>query len=506
MQLTDLLGADVGVRAAVPITGLCLDSSQVQPGELFVALCGYHQHGLRFADEALRRGAAAILYDPNGDGEALAAALRARQPQPVLPLRELSQRLGTLADRFYHQPSARMSVVAVTGTNGKTSCTHFLARALAPEQSAGVIGTLGWGPLDALRPSTHTTPDAVAVHRMLGALAADGITTAAIEASSHGLAQGRLNGVRVTGALFTNISRDHLDYHEDVEAYTTAKLSLLHAPGLQFAVFNLDDPRLQQVCARDFASLRLYGYLPHGARAPTQASRCAGLLVIEAAELDGQETRFIARYGDAVAQVRAPVVGRFNLENLAGVLTVLVALGLPLETAAQRLARVRPVCGRLEVFRGSPGPTVVVDYAHTPDALEQALATLRPLCQGRLWVVFGCGGDRDRGKRPMMGAVAERLADRVIVTDDNPRTEDGEAIVQQIVSGMRRSTGLDVERNRGRAIEAAVAGAAEQDWILVAGKGHEQEQVVGHRRLPFSDQREVEAALALRQSVLERRA
>jgi UDP-N-acetylmuramoyl-L-alanyl-D-glutamate--2,6-diaminopimelate ligase len=476
---------EAGDFPEVEITGLCHDSRKIRPGDLFIALAGHRAHGMRHADQALGRGCAAILFDPAGDGEALARGIAG---VPCIPVAELAQKLGFMADRFYGEPSESLGVIGVTGTNGKTSCSHFLAHALADRHSAAVIGTLGWGSPAALRPTTHTTPDAIEVHELLARLRADGVRTVAMEASSHGQVQGRLNGVRFKGALYTNFSRDHLDYHGTMDAYLEAKLGLLAVPGLRFVVFNADDPSAGAIMERKPGDAACIAFSVRG-----DSDLPVPLLSISEVRHGAEGIAFRAHFQGRTADAHAPVFGDFNLENLAATLAVLLALGHELPAAAEALARVRPVAGRMERFAGR-GRTVVVDYAHTPDALDSVLTSLRRHCEGRLWVVFGCGGDRDRGKRPEMGAIAERLADQVVLTDDNPRSEDGDDIMRDIGSGCRRE---DIVRIRDR--RAAIAWALERtdagDMVLVAGKGHESTQEVRGEKIPFSDREVVRELL-----------
>lgn len=480
MPLRQLLAGlvDPGVAASCSVTDLQLDSRSIRPGALFVALNGRHAHGLRFARQAIDRGCAAILYDPAGAGS-LADAVAGELP--VIALENLAKHLGGIADAYFGHPSADMAVIGITGTNGKTSCSHFLAEALGAWQKAGVVGTLGWGLPGALRETSHTTMDAIETQRVLAAMGAEGFRVAAMEASSHGLDQGRLNGVRFRGAVFTNLSRDHLDYHETMEAYLKAKLRLLDAPGLAFVVFNADDPIAAPVVDRKPAGMPCIGFCAAG-RDPG-----LGVPLMTYGEVmhrpDGIDVE--VQYQGYSARVRAPVFGDFNAVNLVATLAVLVCLGHPLAEAAMALSRVLPVPGRMQPVAGA-GKQAVIDYAHTPDALSSALSTLKKHCPGRLWVVFGCGGDRDRGKRAQMGAVAEQWADEIVLTDDNPRGEDGGAIIREILQGIVHKP-VAVVRDRRAAIEQALAAATSRDLVLVAGKGHESTQEVRGVKYPFSD-------------------
>jgi len=476
---------------SIAIRGLCHDSRRLEPGALFLALSGQNAHGLRHAAQAIRQGCAAIVYDPAGGGEELA---RTVSGTPCFALPGLGEKLGFIADRFYGEPSRNLQTIAVTGTNGKTSCTHFLAHALSAHRPAAVIGTLGWGEPDRLHPTTHTTPDAIEIHGSLAWLRGRGYGAVAMEASSHGLAQGRLNGVRFRGALFTNFSRDHLDYHGTMESYLEAKLNLATWPGLEFVAFNADDLIAEPLSERIPKSVRRIGYGERdvsGQRVTEQ-----DFLAWSQAFHRDCGVAFRAEFNANQAEVSAQVYGDFNVENLAGSLAVLLGLGWELPEAARALGRVRPVPGRMESHSAN-GKTVVIDYAHTPDALANVLAGLRKHCRGHLWTVFGCGGDRDRGKRPQMGVIAETLADGVVLTDDNPRSEDGDAILDNILSGCERPESIVRIRDRRDAIAWSLEHAEVGDVVLVAGKGHETTQEILGVKYPFSDRRVVRELLSL---------
>lgn len=482
--LAGLAGA--GDLPLVEIGGLCHDSRRVRAGDLFAGLAGHNTHGMSHAAQAIRQGCAAIVFDPAGEGESLAKAVSA---VPSVPVASLSQKLGFIADRFFGEPSKYLETIGITGTNGKTSCSHFLAQALSDRAPAAAVGTLGWGKPGELWPTTHTTPDAIEIHDILFRLYSQGFGAVAMEASSHGLAQGRLNGVRIKGALFTNFTRDHLDYHGTMESYLEAKLRLLEWPGLEFVAFNADDPIAGALLKRKPAGLRAIGFSVSG-----QTDLPVPMLTVSSLHHGAEGVSFQAHCEGRSAAVHAPVFGDFNVENLAAVLAVLVAMGRGLEESARALRNVRAVPGRMESFSGA-GRTVVVDYAHTPDALSSVLTSLRRHCAGQLWVVFGCGGDRDRGKRPEMGAIAERLADAVVLTDDNPRSEDGDNILRDIRSGCRQEALVTI-RDRRDAIAFALERAGTEDLVLVAGKGHEATQEIQGRKYPFSDREVVRELLA----------
>ncbi len=478
--LSDLLAGSVaGARAVpdAPIRGLTLDSREVRAGWLFLAVPGAAQDGRRYIREAVARGAAAVLFEADPGMETPEANV------PVIAVTDLKQRVGLIADRFFGAPSHRLSVIGVTGTNGKTTCTQLLAQALdAPGRRCALIGTLGTGFPDALDHSIHTTPDAVRVHALLADFVRSGAVTVCMEVSSHALDQGRVTGVAFELALLTNLSRDHLDYHATMEAYGAAKARLFECAGLKRAVINQDDPFGRALLHRLAGRQAVTGY---------------GIAQGEIRALDvmptpqGLALRIATPAGEVA--LRSALLGRFNAENLVAVLACLLALGLAPEAAAARLARAKPVAGRMERFGGDGRPQVIVDYAHSPDALEKVLRALREHTAGRLWCVFGCGGERDRGKRPQMGRIAEALADEVILTDDNPRREDPDGIIEEIAAGM--SARPAVVRDRAAAIRRALEGARAGDVVLVAGKGHEEYQQVGDTRQPYSDRDTVRTLL-----------
>jgi UDP-N-acetylmuramoyl-L-alanyl-D-glutamate--2,6-diaminopimelate ligase len=476
------------------VTGLATDSRQVRPGDLFFAVSGLQHHGLEHARAAVLAGAVAVAWEPRAERPEL-ADLAAALAVPACAVPDLRACLGAIASRFHGAPSRDLFVVGVTGTDGKTSCTHFLAEAFSePDCPGALLGTLGYGPFGRLKPATHTTPDALVVQRELAGLRDAGLRRVAMEVSSHGLHQGRVNGVNFDVAVFTNLSRDHLDYHGDLLAYGEAKRLLFQAPDLQAAVINGGDAFGRELLGQLASGLRtiVYGL----------EEELAGLQGVE--RVSGHDLR-LGEHGLSLrvrspwgeGELRAGLLGGFNAGNLLAVLAVLGIAGMPLEEILARLSRVHTVPGRMERFGGGEAqPLVVVDYAHTPRALEQVLLALRGHCRGTLWCVFGAGGDRDRGKRPLMGAVAERLADQVVLTSDNPRSEAPEAILQEIQAGMARPEAVRVLSDRAAAIRHAVGQAGPGDLVLVAGKGHEAYQLVGSERLPFSDRAQVLAALA----------
>jgi UDP-N-acetylmuramyl-tripeptide synthetase len=479
---------------------LRIDSREVTRGDVFLALPGRRDDGRRHIVDAVARGAAAVVTEHSGN-DAPACAV------PVLQVERLGQQMGEIGAIYYREPTARLLMIGVTGTNGKTSSSHWIAQVLtACGRRCAVIGTVGSGFTDALRTdSTLTTPDAIGLQRQARALADAGAQALAMEVSSIGLDQGRTDAIQFDLALFTNLTRDHLDYHGSMAEYERAKTRLFDEPSLAHAVLNLDDAFGQRLAERCRArKLRTTGY--RMTAAPDAAADLADVdlsLLGASVVLGAGDIRFDARLWRAGAPersvpVHAPVVGRFNVSNVLGVLGIALAAGIDAADAARALEHLRPPPGRLQRVQieqdgasDLPLPLVLVDYAHTPDAIEQALAALRPVAQargGRLWIVFGAGGDRDPGKRPQMGAAAALGADWIVVTSDNPRGEEPARIIDQILEGAGDAGArLSHTEDRALAISRAVLQAAAADVVLIAGKGHEQYQEVAGRRLAFSD-------------------
>ena len=474
-------------KLAVPITRITSDSRHVRPGDTFAAYRGSHQDGRRFISDAIGRGAVAILWDAEG------FSWNREWKLPHLPVDNLKSRLGIIADVVYGHPSRELWVVGVTGTNGKTSCAHWITAGLdVAGRRAAVIGTLGNGLWGSLAPATHTTPDAAELQEFLREVRTRGAEVVAMEVSSHGVDQGRVNGVAFDVALFTNLSRDHLDYHGTMAAYGAAKAKLFAWPGLRFGVINADDPFGQSLI--DAARSRGRKVLTYG----------FGAADIVGTHLAASSTglAFAVETPWGKGEIHTRLVGAFNAANLLGVLGVLLVSGAALEPTIGFLAEVEAPPGRMQRLGGQGAPLVVIDYAHTPDALDKVLTSLRPAVAvgGELVCVFGCGGDRDRGKRPEMGRVAARLADRVVVTSDNPRSEEPCAITSDIVHGIRETGNrrYAVEIDRAAAIATAIAEARVGDVVLLAGKGHEPYQETAGVRQPFLDADHAARALASR--------
>ncbi|MHB1585705.1 MAG: UDP-N-acetylmuramoyl-L-alanyl-D-glutamate--2,6-diaminopimelate ligase [Acidiferrobacteraceae bacterium] len=486
IALSELLSgvAPVATAQDCVIHGVTEDSRRVAPGFLFLALPGLRSDGRRYIDQAIERGAAAIL------AEAGVKPLSGRAI-PVLEVHGLAAHVGLLAGRFFGTPSKHLTIIGITGTNGKTTCAHVLAQALnRGQRRCAVLGTVGNGFPGALRETTHTTLDPIALHSILSELAAQGATDVAMEVSSHALVQDRVAGLEFSGAVLTNISRDHLDYHGTMDAYAQAKARLFEGDTLRYAVFNTDDPYgvafKERIDARGVQSL---GF----------GSESGDVRILDARGTpDGLHVRLHTPSGTITAATR--FFGRFNAFNLAAVVAVLLLDGhTPFGEIEHVLSQAEPVPGRMERLGGKGNPLVFIDYAHTPDALDKALRALREHARGRLLCVFGCGGNRDAGKRPAMGRVAEQWADAIVITDDNPRRESADAIIKDILSGIRdRSSAVQVVRNRHAAISAALHAALPDDIVLVAGKGHEEYQEIGDERLPFSDRESVRSLLESR--------
>ncbi|MGD2074168.1 MAG: UDP-N-acetylmuramoyl-L-alanyl-D-glutamate--2,6-diaminopimelate ligase [Gammaproteobacteria bacterium] len=489
MLLQDL--CEPGSLPDLEVTGLATDSRAVQEGDLFLAVQGLRTHGLKLAGQALDRGAAAVLWEPVADAtlQRLAASIEV----PVVAVPGLGQKLGRIADRFYAHPTAQMQVIGVTGTDGKTSVTHFIAQALsALGQRCGLLGTLGYGVYGALRSPTHTTPDALRLQAEFAALRDRAVRQVAMEVSSHALHQQRTAGVAFHTAVLTHLSRDHLDYHGSVEAYAEAKRQLFLSPGLACAVLNVADGFGVSLAHRLRPKLRVIAYRGAAGGTVRDFPDWLELRAVEPLE-HGLRLSLDSSWGPA--EFGAPVLGGFNAENLLAALGALLAVGVSLDAALRGLSQVTTVPGRMELFSIPGAPRVVVDYAHTPHALESVLQALRPHCGGELLCVFGAGGDRDPGKRPQMGAVAERFSDRVILTNDNPRNEEPQAILDQILTGFAEPARALCVPERSAAIEAAIRSAAPDDLVLVAGKGHEDYQELGSTRRAFSDRAQVQTVL-----------
>jgi UDP-N-acetylmuramoyl-L-alanyl-D-glutamate--2,6-diaminopimelate ligase len=495
-ELTDGL---LSVPADIRVNDVTLDSRSVSPGALFLACRGGTHHGLEFAGQAVARGARAVLYEADGH-----AKPELHSDLFVAGIPHLSRHVGTIADRFFGDPAQALTVAGITGTNGKTTCAWLLAQALQIcNRRAAFMGTLGFGVPPRLTPTERTTSDAVSVHRQFAALRQLGAECVSMEVSSHAIEQHRVAAVRFETAAFTNLTRDHLDFHGTMEAYGEAKARLFAWPELAHRVINIDDPFGARLASQPspahlvVTSSRAFG-ARDGAATLTSIPRAefvgAGRV---SRESSGLRIAIESSWGSG--ELAVPLIGDFNVDNVLTVLAVLLTWSIPLSQAVEALALCKPPSGRMETFGGAHGlPLVIVDYAHTPDGLIKALCAARAHCRGRLRLVFGCGGDRDPGKRPLMGRIASELADESIVTDDNPRTEDPAKIVTDILRGFPGPTLPLIEHDRALAIRSALQRSGPDDVVLVGGKGHEDYQIYGNTRRAFSDQKVVSAELGVR--------
>ena len=482
-SLDELLDGLAWNAPALPVTGIAMDSSQVKPGDVFLAVQGRRTHGLSGLPEALERGAGAIVWEPS---------LSVEQPEAMVPcieVEQLSRHVGEIAARFHGRPSERMFMAGITGTDGKTSTAHLVAQALEfLGQPCAYLGTLGSGRPDTLLAASHTTPDAVSLQAALAHLAESGIGNCAMEVSSHALDQYRVAGVSFNAVALTNLTRDHLDYHRTMQHYAASKRRLFEPTDRRAMILNRDDEYGAQ-WIQDFSrgehAARCVVYGLEGP-APSQGRYVLG----RALHLREDGVALQVETERAGARLHSRLLGRFNAYNLLAATAVLLEAGVPLDDAARALSNAKTVPGRIEAFRGPRADALaVVDYAHTPKALEQVLLALQEHVRGRLWCVFGCGGDRDAGKRPLMGAIAARLADEVVITDDNPRGESPSLITDAIVDGIPEAMRhrVKVEHDRRQAIESSLRQAGKGDIVLIAGKGHETDQILAGQRLAFSD-------------------
>ena len=458
-----------------PIRRLAVNSQDIDSGDVFFAMPGTREDGRNYIDHALRRQAAAVVYEKTG------ADLEVHQGSriPLLGIEGLRDALGPIASRYFDYPTKQLRVLGVTGTNGKTTVAHLIAQSL---DYLGIpcayLGTLGSGRIGKLEYASLTTSDSISLHGMLSEIAQAKIPALSMEVSSHGLAQGRVNGVTFEIGIFTNLSHDHLDYHGAMESYGQAKHKLFEYPDMLAMIINTDDSfgrEIAEYCRTETRARCLtYGFNPDADLCPASF------------ELDAHGTAFELDIGGASTRFESKLIGRFNVLNLLAAIGALQAFGMSTEQIGDAIREIQPPPGRMELLQGGDRwPSVVVDYAHTPDALKQALGSLRELFEGKLVAVFGCGGERDTDKRPLMGAIAEEHADQVILTSDNPRRESPEKIIESIASGMRSSPAICLDR--GKAIRLAIEASTQGDLILVAGKGHENFQVTGDTERVFND-------------------
>ena len=496
ISLKQLLGDYVAFDCLpdISITGLSLDSRDVQSGDLFVALEGQSEHGLAFAQMAVSNGAVAVLCDRKFDQycQQILSALMMRAI--CIPIDNLKENLGEIASRFYGEPSKKIFTVGITGTDGKTSVSHFIAQAFNRSgQLSAVIGSIGNGLFNQLEAATHTTPDVIQVHKLLADMSAKGAQQLAMEASSHGLDQGRTDAVDFDVAVLTNLARDHLDYHGSVEAYADAKKKLFQRKDLKHAVINLDDEYGRQLVSELKDRVDVWGYSCHA----EQETELENKIVASAIKLHEQGLSMHVKTLQGEADINLNLMGRFNVSNVLATLAVMLIQGTEFSKAIESLEKLETVPGRMQVFAANNKPRVIVDYAHTPQALESVLKSLKEHGARKLICVFGCGGDRDTGKRSLMAKAAESYADEIIVADDNPRTEDAEKIFDDIKKGFSGTSQIQWIHDRAQAISHAIENANEKDIVLIAGKGHEDYQIIGSTKHSFSDAKTVADCLGV---------
>ncbi|EIC86503.1 UDP-N-acetylmuramoyl-L-alanyl-D-glutamate--2,6-diaminopimelate ligase [Serratia sp. M24T3] len=479
-NLRDLLAPWVSDAPQTVLKDMALDSRIAAAGDLFVAISGHTSDGRHYIPQAIAQGVSAVVAEAQGQAEH--GSISVKHGVPVIYLQNLNLLLSEIAGRFYQQPGAALRLVGVTGTNGKTTTTQLLAQwsQMLGETSA-VMGTVGNGLLNHVVPAENTTGSAVQVQQILRDLVQQGATFAAMEVSSHGLVQHRVAALPFAAAAFTNLSRDHLDYHGDMQNYEEAKWQLFSTHNSEQKIINADDTVGQRWLAQlpDAVAVSMENKLPAGWKGRWLSASSVNY------HDKGATVELDSSWGKGILESR--LMGAFNVSNLLVALGTLLSLGYSFDELLQTAPQLQPVCGRMEVFHAPGRPTVVVDYAHTPDALEKALAAARLHCTGQLWCVFGCGGDRDKGKRPLMGGIAEQYADRVVITDDNPRSEDPRAIINDILSGLLDAGRALAVSGRAEAVTSAIMQAGENDVVLIAGKGHEDYQLVGNQRFDYSD-------------------
>ncbi len=488
-SLSDLLKDWIHVKSKdeTMITGLSINSQTTQAGDLFLALQGLNSHGLEFAAQAVSKGAAAIAWEVSENVDGFLNKIDKKIN--CIPVADLQQHVSAIADKFYSSPSKQINLIGVTGTDGKTSVSQFIAQGLKKlNQTCAVIGTLGYGVYPDLSEATHTTPDAVRVQSLLHEFVQQKSKYAVIEASSHGLSQGRLSGVQINTAVFTNLGRDHMDYHANLKEYGEAKRILFAMPGLNNAVINVDDTFGQQL-ANEFANK--INLITYAVQKHHQSKRSEIGSYIYAKKIRAEKTlttiELDTSWGEATIQIN--LLGTFNVSNVMATMGALLASGYRFEEVVNIMPSLHTIAGRMQAVNHIDinKPTVIIDYAHTPQALQNVLQSLQEHSSSKLWCVFGCGGDRDSGKRSLMAQAVEQFATHAIVTDDNPRTENPDAITKQIISGFSTDAVYTLIHDRKEAIEYAIQNAAAEDIVLLAGKGHETVQIINNEHLPFDD-------------------
>jgi len=490
MRLSTLLQDfySIPVELDRDISGLMLDSRYVQKNGLFLAVKGTHLDGRHYIQDAILRGASAVLIDADTTNDVLTFEATV----PLIPIKHLQQKVGFIASCFYGNPSNHLRMIGVTGTSGKTSCSHFIAQSLQSLNiPCGIIGTLGNGFLGEMGEAGLTTPDAVTLQSILHDFVLRKAQAIAMEVSSHSIDQGRINGIQFDIGIFTNLSQDHLDYHLTMESYALVKRRFLAEIPVKHCIINADDAYGRKWITELSTHHSIIAYSTDQPDREMQVP----LVYVDQIEsgLYGMKAKLKSPWGEA--DISLPLIGQFNLSNSLAVLTALCVYGVTFKDAVSCLARLQAVPGRMQTLGGDERPLVVVDYAHKPDALEKVLQALRGHTKGKLWCVFGCGGERDRGKRPLMAKIAETLADNVIVTNDNPRHEKPEEIVAEIVGGFSHPEKVSIELDRAKAIENSIQWANACDCVLIAGKGAEHYQQLGDEKIPFDDVEKVKEYL-----------
>ncbi len=487
VELPEPLPAEFNVQ----ITGVKMDSRLLHKGDLFIACFGQHHDARDYIGEAVALGVAAVVAESGGEWR----GIRMTNGVAIIAIDNLSAKISEIASRFYNNPSDHLNVIGITGTNGKTSCSQFIAQMLdASGHKCGVIGTLGYGPYGELRETQHTTPDAVFTQTALAEMQRQEIESVTMEVSSVGLHQNRVQSVKFDIAVFTNLTRDHLDYHGSMESYAENKRKLFLSEGLSSAVINLDDQYALSMMDGIPRNVEIFTYSINNPAATVYARNLSP-------DRHGFSAEICTPYGEG--RVACKLFGFFNISNVLAAVTTLISFlarrgEVDIETIFKLISDLKPVNGRMEITGSSNEITAIVDYAHTPDGLKSALTAVRDHFQGDIWCVFGCGGNRDKGKRPLMGEIAESFANKLIIADDNPRNENGEEIIQHIMSGIENPSKVTVIRDRANAIDFAITKAEAGEIVLVAGKGHETYQDVGGNRTIFSDANQVRLALQKR--------
>lgn len=477
----------IDVESDCVINSVQIDSRLLGVGDLFVALSGSTEHALSYLNDVLASGAVCIMY-ARDDAEKYQQQLNNCRDKIIqIEIDSVRDVLGVILSRFYNEPSKQLDVIGITGTDGKTSVSRFIAQALSIDTKTAVIGTTGNGIWGELVPATHTTPDVVSLHKILFDLKNESASTVVMEVSSHGIEQKRIAGVDINTAVLTNVSRDHLDYHGTIENYRNIKKQLFNLESINNVVVNLDDEIGNELAIALHETKNVWGYSLKPVEQVKFNSVYAKTITTNA---NGFSVEAVTPLG--LVEFNLPLLGRFNVSNALTVLCVLLLNNIELTEAASRIEQIQTAPGRMECFKSKENPLVVVDFAHTPKALELALQAMSEHCKGKVWCVFGCGGDRDQGKRPLMAAAAEKYSDNVVLTDDNPRNEKSENILEQVLVGFENKNQVTVISSRKAAIEYAIENASVNDVVLVAGKGHEEFQLIGDLKIPFSDRVEVQ--------------